>query len=183
MRALILIAVAACGGGSSPDDPTPDSTVLPDTGEAAPVTVFVVRHAETGSTATDPPLDATGQARAQALATLLEDRNVKLVLASQFMRTQLTGKPTADAAGITVTVQDVGNNALTYGEQLEASVRASGVGAALIVGHSNTVPQTVKAFTGMDVDPIEETEFDRLFTITVRGPDADVVETTYASEL
>jgi hypothetical protein len=76
-------------------------------------------------------------------------------------------------------VQEVGGNELTYGEQLEATVRASGVGAALIVGHSNTVPQTVKAFTGTDVDPIEETEFDRLFTITVRGPDADVVETTY----
>lgn len=177
-RLTLLLALAACGGGSSDPTPSPDGP-LPDIGEAAPVTVYVVRHAETGSTATDPPLDTTGQARAQALATLLADDNIGLVLASQFMRTQLTGQPTAAAAGISVTVHDVGNSALTYGEELEAMVRAAGVGSALIVGHSNTVPQTVKAFTGADVDPIAETEFDRLFTITVRGPDADVVETTY----
>ncbi len=176
-RLTLLFALAACGGGSS--DPTPDGAPLPDLGEAAPVTVYVVRHAETGSTATDPPLDPTGQARAQALATLLADDNIGLVLTSQFMRTQLTGEPTATAAGISVTVHDVGNSALTYGEELETMVRAAGVGSALIVGHSNTVPQTVKAFTGADVDPIEETEFDKLFTITVRGPDADVVVGTY----
>ncbi len=176
MRALFSIAVVACGGGESA--PMPDGP-LPDIGEAAPFTVFVVRHAETGSTATDPPLDDAGTIRAQALAAELADDNIGLVLASQFIRTQLTGKPTADAAGIAVTVHEVGNNALTYGEQLETMVRAANVGAALIVGHSNTVPQTVKAFTGTDVDPIDETEFDRLFTITVRGPDADVVESTY----
>lgn len=176
---LLLLTLVACGGGGS-SDPTPDSAPpLPDVGEAAPVTVYVVRHAETGSTATDPPLDATGQTRAQALATLLADDNIGLVLASQFMRTQLTGEPTATAAGISVTVAEVGGNALTYGEQLETMVRAAGVGSALIVGHSNTVPQTVKAFTGMDVDPIEETEFDKLFTITVRGPTADVIVGTY----
>ena len=176
-RSTLLLALVACGGGSSDPTPSPDGP-LPD-GEAAPVTVYVVRHAETGSTATDPPLDTTGQARAQALATLLADDNIGLVVASQFMRTQLTGQPTAAAAGISVTVHDVGNNALTYGEELEVMVRAAGVGSALVVGHSNTVPQTVKAFTGTDVDPIAETEFDRLFTITVRGPTADVVETTY----
>lgn len=179
MKALVLLAFVACGGGGGGDDPSADSGPLPDIGEAAPITVYVVRHAETGSTATDPPLDTAGQARAQTLATMLADDSIGLVLASQFMRTQLTGEPTATAAGITVTVHAVGNNALTYGNELETMVRAANA-PTLIVGHSNTVPQTVKAFTGTDVDPpIDETEFDRLFTITVRGTSATVVETTY----
>ncbi len=177
MKLILLLALVGCGGGD--DAPTPDSAPPADTAVFEPITVYVVRHAETGSTATDPPLDATGQTRAQALATLLADDDVGLVLASQFMRTQLTGKPTADAAGLSVTVHAVGNNALTYGEQLEAMVRATKPAAALIVGHSNTVPATVKAFTGTDVDPISETEFDRLFTITVTETGATVVETTY----
>ncbi len=179
MKLVVLLALVGCSGGANDDDPTPDGALPVDTAVFEPITVYVVRHAETGSTATDPPLDTTGQTRAQSLATLLADDSIGLVLASQFQRTQLTGQPTAAAAGLTVTVHAVGNNALTYGDQLETMVRAAKPAAALIVGHSNTVPATVKAFTGVDVDPISETEFDRLFTITVNETDATVVETTY----
>jgi phosphohistidine phosphatase SixA len=102
--------------------------------------------AETGSTATDPSLDADGQARAQALATRLADADIALALSSQYKRTQETAMPTAAAAGITVTALPVtGASSATYGNELVTAVQNSGARVALIVGHSNTVPDTVKA--------------------------------------
>jgi broad specificity phosphatase PhoE len=164
-----LIALVAMLVGCHDDNvPTPDSR--------DDVVVYVVRHAETGSTATDPSLDAAGQARAQALATRLADARITAAFSSQYNRTQETATPTATAAGITVTTVPVtSTNAATYGAELMSAVMTSGSHAVLIVGHSNTVPDTVKAFTGVTVAPIAETEFDRLYTITLtaEGPHLD----------
>lgn len=168
MRFAWLVALVGCSGG---DDPPPVDA------PADVTTVYVVRHAETGSTATDPPLDATGQARAQTLAGLLADAGIELVIASQFMRTQQTGTPTATTAGLIVTVHAVAGTG--YGAELATQVKTAAPHAALIVGHSNTVPETVQAFTGTAVAPIAETEFDRLYTITVTATGATAVESSY----
>lgn len=171
--AVLAAMLAACGG----DDEPP---VYKDAPPPAPVKVYVVRHAETGSTATDPSLDAAGQARAQALATKLADAGIEAAFSSQYKRTQETAVPTATAAGITVTVRSVsGANAATYGTELVTAVNSSGAGAALIVGHSNTVPDTVKAFTGVVIAPIGESEYDRLYTITLATGGATLDESTY----
>jgi len=45
-----------------------------------------------------------------------------------------------------------------------------GGGAALVVGHSNTVPEIVKRLGGGTVAPIADTEYDRLFVATLYGP-------------
>jgi len=165
---VTLVLLAACGG----DDGTPMADAAPD-----PRVVYVVRHAETGSTATDPPLNSTGQARAAALATMIGDKGIELVIASQYMRTQMTAMPTATAAGITVTVHAV--NGASYGMELATQVRTTMPHAALIVGHSNTVPDTVLALTGTPVTAINETEYDRLYTITLTETGGTAVETRY----
>jgi phosphohistidine phosphatase SixA len=174
MPAMRWFAVLAVVGACSGDDGQPSIDA------ALPPVVYVVRHAETGSTASDPPLDAAGQARAQKLATLLADKRITLVMSSQYMRTQMTGMPTAAAAGLLVMVKDVTSaNAATYGNELETVVTTTMPMATLIVGHSNTVPDTVKAFTGTTVTPIAETEFDRLYTITLAPTGAQLMEGTY----
>jgi probable phosphoglycerate mutase len=170
---LVALALALIAGCSDTVDPAPE----PDAPPLPTSTVYVVRHAETGSTAMDPPLDAAGRARAQALATRLGGAGVSLVLTSQFLRTRETGEPTAARAGIAVTVHPAAG--ASYGMELAAMVRASAPAAVLIVGHSNTVPATVKAFTGTDIAPIAETEFDRLYTIAITGGEATVVESRY----
>jgi phosphohistidine phosphatase SixA len=158
MTAVMLSIAAGCGG--DPASPGPDAS--------SDVIVYVVRHAETGSTAADPSLDATGQARAAALAARLDGAGITAAFASQYKRTRETAMPTAAAAGIAVTVVPAtATNTATYGAELVTAVRDSGAHAALIVGHSNTVPDTVEAFTGATVTAIEETEFDRIFTITL----------------
>jgi phosphohistidine phosphatase SixA len=168
---LALVVAVGCGGDDGPP-------AMPDAN--TDVVVYVVRHAETGSTATDPPLDATGQARAQALATRLADAGIGAAFSSQYARTRETALPTATAAGITVTALPVTSaNAATYGMQLVTAVSDANVRAALIAGHSNTVPDTVKAFTGMTIAPIAESEFDRIYTITLATDGAHLEEARY----
>ena len=65
---------------------------------AAPV-VFIVRHAEKGSTGgNDPDLSVQGQKRADALANILKDSEITSVFVTEFKRTQETAAPTVSAA-------------------------------------------------------------------------------------
>ena len=65
-------------------------------------TVVIVRHGEKVSPNGDPDLSPAGQARARALAASLAGAKVALVLATPLKRTQQTGQPTAEAAGLTI---------------------------------------------------------------------------------
>jgi len=50
----------------------------------------------------------------------------------------------------------------------------------LIVGHSNTVPDLVKAFCGVTVAPIADDQYDRLFVVLVaRGASPQLIESRY----
>ncbi|MCX5742924.1 MAG: histidine phosphatase family protein, partial [Proteobacteria bacterium] len=118
-----------------------------------------------------------GLARAARLATLLADAHIGAVYTSQYVRTHDTGVPTADAAAIAITTRPV--DGVADGMELVAAVAAGGAHAVLIVGHSNTVPETVLAFTGTTVAPIAETEYDRLYTITLAPDGPHVVAGTY----
>lgn len=170
------------GSNDGSDDPSPDAPTPPSDGpEAKRTRVYLVRHAETSGTATDRPLSAAGMARAQDLAELLADAHIVAVYTSQYTRTQQTGTPTATAAGVTlVPVRVDGANEDTYAEELATMAEThNGIGDVLIVGHSNTVPDTVEALGGTDIEPIAETEFDRIYTITLDPAGNEVVEGRY----
>lgn len=168
---LLAAAVVACSG----DDAVPDAAVAKDT------VAFVVRHAETTSDPVDPPLSTAGQARAQALAGILATAEVAAIYSSQYRRTRDTGTVVGDAVGVLVQVRQVdGTNAATYGAELATLVRDTHPSqAVLIVGHSNTVPETVKALSGVTIPPIAESEYNRLYTITLASDGAHVDLMTY----
>lgn len=121
--------------------------------------IYVVRHAEKVSETADA-LSATGSARAACLAATLKDAPVKAVITSQFQRTQQTATPTAEGHGVKAKAMP--------GEQFQAiaeeAKREARSGDVLIVGHSNTVPQIVKALTGRDVT-VGSTQYDQMFVI------------------
>lgn len=135
--------------------------------------VIVVRHAEK---ATDDPRDPTlseaGQARAQALAETLAQASLDAAYSTQYRRTRLTAEPAARAAGLEVQVRPVdGGNAATYATDLARDLRALPAGStALVVGHSNTVPDLVRAISGQAAAEMPETEYDRYTVVTL---DAD----------
>ena len=138
-------------------------------------TVFLVRHAEKAAEPrADPPLLESGNARAQELARILEPVGIKAIYTSQCLRTRQTAEPLAKHLGIMATVLEIKMNPAkpkeiseqSYKDIVEKIYEHPG-DAALVVGHSNTVPEVIKMLGG-DVAPIiDEKNFDDLFVVTV----------------
>ncbi|MDR6842320.1 SixA phosphatase family protein [Pseudoxanthomonas sacheonensis] len=133
--------------------------------DADTVTFVVVRHAEKGADdPRDPSLSQVGQARAQRLATLLNDTTVNAVYATAYRRTYQTARPVAENHFLRITTYDAQMPASQFVEQLR---RLHKVGTVLVVGHSNTVPDIVGALSGRPVEAIGDDEFDRLYRIRI----------------
>ena len=122
--------------------------------------IILVRHAERApSTATDdPPLTDAGKARAQRLAATLAKAEIRSVFTTRFRRTQETARPLADLLQLTpIEESDT--------VELVGKLRAHGGETVLVVGHSDTVPDVIKAFGGPSVT-IADDAFDDLFVLS-----------------
>ena len=136
---------------------------------AADQVIFVVRHAERADTAggppppgmmaNDPPLSAAGNERAKRLATLLASADVKHIFTTEFARTKQTAAPLAEANQVKGSVGSSKDTAA-----MAAQIR-SAAGNALVVGHSNTVPEILKQLGITQPISIAETEYDNLFVV------------------
>ena len=135
--------------------------------------VIVVRHAEradggagtaaTMTTGNDPELSEAGKARAEKLAAMLADAGVVAIYTTEFRRTKDTAAPLAAKIGVKVepvTSKDV--------SAVVAKIKSHTTGAVLVVGHSNTVPQIVKALGGSDVK-VADDEYDSIFFVAANG--------------
>jgi broad specificity phosphatase PhoE len=141
-------------------------------------TVLLVRHAEKSATPPDnPALSDVGRKRAQALARILEGANIKALYATEFARTQQTVEPLAAQLGLPVTPLSA-SDADALVKHILANHRGETV---LVAGHSNTVPVIIEKLRGGAVPPISDTEYDKLFVVTVyRFGKAKVVQLRYA---
>ncbi len=131
----------------------------------APLTVFVVRHAEKGPENPDPSLTDVGRRRAEALARTLTDARVTALFASEFKRTQETLAPLAKATGLTTTVVSAGKM-----DDLIGLLRALPEGSrAVVASHSNLVQVIVERLSGQQVPALTDLDYDRLVVVTVQG--------------
>src|SRR4051812_20731219 len=100
-------------------------------------TIFVVRHAEKVSETVDA-LNEAGKQRAACLANMLKDANIKAVYLTPTDRARQTGDPAAKQSNVTV---------IEYAPKdysgLAAKIHAMPEQNALVVGHSNTVPDII----------------------------------------
>lgn len=129
--------------------------------------VFLVRHAEKASNATDAPLSETGERRAAALARHLKDARVAAIYTTEYQRTIKTGEPLARAIGLHVTSMTGGPDAFV------TRIRAEHPrDVVLVVGHSNTLPDLLTAFGSTERVTIADEEYDNLFMLipTANGP-------------
>ena len=134
--------------------------------------VFVVRHAEradggatTMMAATDPPLSDAGAARAERLAALVADAGVTAAYATEYQRTISTVEPLARRLGLSVQQVPARDTAA-----LVARIRGSGPDDVVVVaGHSNTVPDILKAIGVTEAVAIGDDEYDNLFIVVPRG--------------
>ena len=135
--------------------------------------VIVARHAEradggaaapgTMTTGNDPELSQAGKARADKLAAMLADAGVVAIYTTEFRRTKDTAAPLAAKIGVKVepvTSKDV--------SAVVAKIKSHTTGAVLVVGHSNTVPQIIKALGGSAVTMADD-EYDSLFFVAANG--------------
>ncbi|MGC4043004.1 MAG: phosphoglycerate mutase family protein [Armatimonas sp.] len=151
-----------------------------------PTTIVIVRHAEKGTNdPRDPSLSEAGDARAKALVTALEGTEVSAIYSTQFRRTKETGEPLAEQRKLEITVRPVtSTNASTYAESLAREILEKQSGkTVVIIGHSNTVPELVKAFGGKVVTPLTEDDYDRLFLLVrpASGGPARLFQTRYGT--
>jgi phosphohistidine phosphatase SixA len=153
-------------------------------------TVFLVRHAEKAEAPKeDPPLSEKGKLRSQELARMLEGSGVKAIYTSQYLRTKQTAEPLAKQMGLPVTAISLKmspSNPREVSEQSIAEITGKiyehAGDAALVIGHSNTVPEVIRKLGGDVVPKIDETKFDDLFIVTVYGKGkAKVVQMKYGS--
>lgn len=125
--------------------------------------VFFVRHAEKTvdrSGRNDPDLSGAGQERAEALAHLLQDAQIKTIFVTEFKRTQETAAPLAKILGITpvvVPANDI-NGLVARLRDLPEN--------ALVVGHGDTIPRLVGGFGIRDPVNIPEQDYDELFLLS-----------------
>jgi broad specificity phosphatase PhoE len=125
---------------------------------AAQKAVFVVRHGEKVSS-DDQRLSEAGKARGQRLAKMLADAGIAAVYSTDTERTLGTARPLAEARRLRVSVYD-------EPAALAEKVRNEHAGeSVLVVGHSNTVPEILKAFGCAEPVTIAAGEYDNLFLI------------------
>jgi broad specificity phosphatase PhoE len=137
---------------------------------ATTTTIVLVRHAEkqVGAIA-DAPLSPDGEVRATRLTQMLggseEFGRIRKIYVTDTRRTQQTAAGLAQRLGIKPEVVD----AKTDSKELALrAVRENRGERALIVGHSNTIPEIVAALTNQNnVPPMGDDEFDTLYVVTV----------------
>ena len=132
--------------------------------EATQTTViYVIRHAEKADTTADPPLSDAGERRAETLVRMFADAGITAVHTTAYRRTRATAAPIAAALGLTPREYDA--------RALDAfAQRLAGAGGRhLVVGHSNTNPDLVRALGGV-AEPMPDTEYGRIYEVVI-GPE------------
>lgn len=156
MKYLIIFSALflfACGIGNKKSDNTNNDDYT---------TIYLVRHAEKDK-GSNPPLTAEGQARAEALAEFLSDKNIKEIFSTDYIRTQQTAAPTAKKNTI-----DVGSYSPRELADFAQLIQKS-KGTILVVGHSNTTPELAEILGADPGEPIVEAwEYDRLYELKFR---------------
>lgn len=138
-------------------------------GASAQGTIFLVRHAEradsgtmAGTTmATDPELSEAGRARAESLAVMLKDAGIKAIYTTEYQRTRQTAAPLAKALGIEITVVS-SRDSKALVDKLKAAAAP-----VLVVGHSNTVGETIAALGVSEPVKIGDADYDNLFIVSL----------------
>ncbi len=138
---------------------------------AQKTTVWIVRHAEKDTAFVnrqDPDLTATGQQRAKDLATFLQNETIIKVYSSNTKRTKQTAKH------VIAPLEMYNPNNLTG--LLDLITKNANGKSVLIVGHSNTVLETIEAFGAKrPVTLLSDDDYDYIFKIELEASKLAVV--------
>lgn len=186
VQIAILIGVLLSAATSPPVATGSPERPAADTAASA---IFIVRHAERADTTpsgqapasmtpsagskmtgkADPGLSPAGEARAARLAAMLGAAGIARIFTTEFARTRATAEPLARSSGVPVV-------ALPANDLPALMARLSDPGGpALVVGHSNTVPEILKALGVQENVTIGDGEYDNLFIVIRHGGGSQLV--------
>ena len=118
--------------------------------------LFLVRHAEKVDNSRDAALSAAGEARARGLADKLGDAGITAIFNSEYQRTRNTAAPLAAKLKVEPQVHKADDTRglveLLHGQQ-----------RALVVGHSNTLPEIARAY-GVNLE-VSDDDFASIFLL------------------
>jgi phosphohistidine phosphatase SixA len=182
----VLIAVLLFAG-----TPPPFATGSPgqSAADSAASAIFIVRHAERADAArsgqppasmtppadnrmtgpANPGLSPAGDARAARLAAMLRAAGIARIFTTEFARTRATAEPLARSSGVPVVALPANDL-----PALMARLSERG-GPALVVGHSNTIPEILKALGVKEHITIGDAEYDNLFIVIRHGGGSQLV--------
>ena len=123
--------------------------------------IYVVRHAERLDQSTDSPLSTDGVGRANRLRDMLRDAGVTHIFTTELRRTIETANPLADALRLTP-------QRLPGADVRPLAARVAALtphDRVLVVGHSNTVPELLRALNVTTPVTIGDADFDNLFIV------------------
>lgn len=170
-RCLLLLWVGLSAGLSA--DPVKAATVTapgpitkPSAGQAAiTFQLYFIRHAHKQSgdaTAPDPRLSACGEAQAAALATLLQHLDLKTLYHTPYQRTRQTAAALLQPKRQLQLYQPA--DTVAFSQQLLAQQDS-----ALVVGHSNTVPQLIQLLSNQHITALTEQDYGMIYQLNFRG--------------
>jgi len=152
MKALILSTLLAISLSVSADSEDTYSKY----------TLYLIRHAEKeldGSR--DPVLTEVGKNRAEQLAKWFQSKGLEDIWSSDYHRTRDTVKPLLAKTGRKLMIYDPGDQTVLV-KQLKDRQQT-----ALIVGHSNTIPELARLLCKCTIADMEDTEHNRLIVISI----------------
>src|SRR5262249_17917763 len=124
-------------------------------------TIFLVRHAEKDSDASDALLSKTGEQRATCLAQTLRDARIGAIYVTEVKRTQQTAEPLARSLGMEpILVKADDTSALVSKVRQDLSGKN-----VLVVGHSDTLPKVLSELGVTGAPGIGRNEYDLLFVV------------------
>jgi 2,3-bisphosphoglycerate-dependent phosphoglycerate mutase len=123
--------------------------------------IYLVRHAEKQAIKGDPKLTQCGKLRAEQIASMLAQTNIKHIYSTPYQRTMATAAPFAKQSKLAIKQYSPAKLA-QFSQQLLKQKES-----ALVVGHSNTTPQLAALLSEMDVAEITEKQYRNLYQIHV----------------
>ncbi|MGO4818115.1 histidine phosphatase family protein [Flavobacterium sp. W22_SRS_FP1] len=130
-------------------------------------TIYLVRHAEKVTddpTNKNPTLTNSGKNRAIALAKKLKKTTISNIYSTNYERTIATAMPLAKKLKKEIKIYDI-KELKTEAETILKDNKGKN---ALIVGHSNTILETIEALGGKrPITSISDQEYDYLFQIGI----------------
>src|SRR5438445_2017080 len=144
--------------------------------------VFALRHADRKADGADD-LSPAGIERAELLARMLAESGIRKAYCSDAKRTQRTIAPLKKLLGakldvVVVTTEGAGGIDGHVQQIVDQTKALPDDAVAAVVGHTNTVGAIIKGLTGRSIDPIGESEFDKLFVVSVPKTGAGSVALT-----